>query len=197
MQPHKFLDEIAYDNAGQDEELIAKADTLFKRRQQKSRYIVWDIETFALNQQSGKGRQVPHLLVAATTCYNCLIRPFKKQKFATRVEDTIKPESVFQTRPGKLITPISKVSCWAENDPCEECGQQQLIIRLGNTKEVFISWLLRDKMNGFSLVAHNGAGFDNHYLSHCLISDFGLTVDPIYSGSKLLQFTNQEICQRQ
>ena len=32
----------------------------------------------------------------------------------------------------------------------------------------------------FTLVAHNGAGFDNHY-SHL--------IDPIYSGSKLLQFT--------
>ena len=74
-----FLDEIAYDNAGQDEDLIGKADALYKQRLQKSRYIVWDIETFALNQQSGKGRQVPHLLVAATTCYNCLNRPFKKQ----------------------------------------------------------------------------------------------------------------------
>ena len=38
-------------------------------------------------------------------------------------------------------------------------------------------------------MAHNGAGFDNHYLFHYLISDFGLTVDPIYSGSNLLQFT--------
>ena len=37
-------------------------------------------------------------------------------------------------------------------------------------------------------MAHNGAGFDNHYLFHYLITDFGLTVDPIYSGSKLLQF---------
>ena len=43
-------------------------------------------------------------------------------------------------------------------------------------------------MKGFSLVAHNGAGFDNPYLFHHLITDFGLTVDPIYSGSKLLQF---------
>ena len=83
MQPHKFLDEIAYDNAGQDEDLIGKADALFKQRLQKSRYIVWDIETFALNQQSGKGRQVPHLLIASTTCFNCLNRPFKKQLCAT------------------------------------------------------------------------------------------------------------------
>ena len=79
MQPHKFLDKIAFENAGQDEELIGKADALYKQRMRKSRYIVWDIETFALNQQSGKGRQVPHLLVAATTCYNCLDRIFKKQ----------------------------------------------------------------------------------------------------------------------
>ena len=79
MQSYKFLDEIAYDNAGQDEELIGKADALYKQRLQKSRYIVWDIETFALNQRSGKGRQVPHLLIAATTCYNYLNRPFNKQ----------------------------------------------------------------------------------------------------------------------
>ena len=102
------MDKIAYDNAGQDEELIAKAGTLFKRQQQKSRYIVSDIETFALNQQSGKGRQVPHLLVAATTCYNCLNRPFKKQVCDTCGGHHKTPESVFQTRPGKLITPMSK-----------------------------------------------------------------------------------------
>ena len=47
MQPYKFLDEIAYDNAGQDEELIGKADALYKQRMRKSRYIIWDIETFA------------------------------------------------------------------------------------------------------------------------------------------------------
>ena len=51
-------------------------------------------------------------------------------------------------------------------------------------------------MNGFSLVARNGAGFDNHYLSHYLISDYGLTVDPIYSGSTA-SINSQEICQRQ
>ena len=76
MQPYKFLDEIAYENAGQEEERIGKADALYKQRLQKSHYIVWNIETFALNQQNGKGRQVPHLLIAATTCYNCLNRPF-------------------------------------------------------------------------------------------------------------------------
>ena len=37
MQPHKFLDEIAYENAGQDEEQIGKADALHKQRLRKSR----------------------------------------------------------------------------------------------------------------------------------------------------------------
>ena len=105
VQPYKFLDEIAYDNAGQDEELIGKADTLYKQRLQKNRYIVWDIETFALNQQSGKGRQVPHLLIAVTTCYICY--PLKS-KFATRVDDIIKPENVFQMKLGKLTIHMSK-----------------------------------------------------------------------------------------
>ena len=71
-----------------------------------------------------------------------------------------------------------KVSCWAENysNICKECGQQQLTIRSGNTKALFkvlISWLMHDKMNGFSLVAHNGTGFGNHYLFHHLIKEFG------------------------
>ena len=193
IQPHKFLDEIAYDNAGQDEDLIGKADALFKQRLQKSRYIVWDIETFALNQQSGKGRQVPHLLIAATTCYNCLNRPFKKQLCAT-CEGHHKTRECISNEAWKIDNTHVKVSCWADDIglKCEECGQQQLIIRSGNTKALFkgfIHWLLRDKLNGFTLVAHNGAGFDNHYLFHYLIKENGLTVDPIYSGSKLLQFT--------
>ena len=192
MQPHKFLDELAYENAGQDKELIAKADALFNQRQRKSRYIVWDIETFALNLTSGKGRQVPHLLIAATTCCKCLYRPFKKQICAT-CDGHHKTKECVSNEPWKIDNSHVKVSCWAEDvcNTCGECGQQQLIIRSGNTKalfKVFISWLLRDKMNGFTLVAHNGAGFDNHYLFHYLITDFGLTVDPIYSGSKLLQF---------
>jgi G:T-mismatch repair DNA endonuclease (very short patch repair protein) len=65
------------------------------------------------------------------------------------------------------------------------------VIRAGNEKDLFkyfIDWLLRDSMQGFSLVAHNGAGFDNPYLFQRLIQDYGLYVDPIYSSSKLLQF---------
>ena len=44
--------------------LIAKADTVQEAAKKYCRNIVWDIETFALNQQSE--RQVPHLLRAAT-----------------------------------------------------------------------------------------------------------------------------------
>ena len=118
--------------------------------------------------------------------------------FATHVKDTIKPECI-SNEAWKIDNTHVKVSCWADDisHKCEE--QQQLIIQSGNTKslfKVFISWLLCDKMNGLSLVAHNSSGFDNHYLFHYLISDFGFTVDPIYSGSKLLQFS-QKICQRQ
>ena len=47
----RFLDEIVYKSAGQNEELITKADALYKQWLQKCWYIVWDIETFALNQQ--------------------------------------------------------------------------------------------------------------------------------------------------
>ena len=44
----------SYTNAGQDEELIGKADALYKKRLQKGWCIVWDIGTFALNQKMVK-----------------------------------------------------------------------------------------------------------------------------------------------
>ena len=190
MQPHIFLDEVAYERAGQDEEIIAKADALFRQRKQKSRYIVWDIETFALNLSSGKGRQVPHLLIAATTCHQCLDRPFKRAICAT-CGGHHKTNLCISNEAWTIDNTHCIVSCWEEVDSCENCGQQQLVIRSGDTKTLFksfIEWLLQDKVRGFTLVAHNGAGFDNHYLFHHLITDFDLAVDPIYSGSKLLQF---------
>ena len=106
--------------------------------QQKSRYIVWDIETFALNQQSGKGRQVPHLLIAATTCYNCLNGPFIKQICAT-CEGHHKTRECISNEAWKIDNTHVKVSCWVNDigHSCEECRQQQLTIRSGQTKVLF------------------------------------------------------------
>ena len=127
-----------------------------------------------------------HVIIAS-------IDPFIKQICAT-CEGHHKTRQCISNEGWKISNTQIKVSCWADDvcNMCEECKQQQLIIRSGNSKvmfKVFIHWLLRDKMNGFALVAHNGAGFDNHYLFHYLTTDFGLTVDLIYGGSKLLQFT--------
>ena len=43
-------------------------------------------------------------------------------------------------------------------------------------------------MYGYTLLAHNGSGFDSHYLFRYLRSDFGFDVQPLYQGSRLLQF---------
>ena len=43
-------------------------------------------------------------------------------------------------------------------------------------------------MFGYTLLAHNGSGFDHHYLFRYVRSDFGFVVQPLYQGSRLLQF---------
>jgi hypothetical protein len=193
MQPHQFLDEVAYANAGNDEEKIAKADSLFKLREQKSRYIVWDIETFALNQQTGKGQLVPYLLVAATTCLRCLEKKIKKSTCDT-CGGNHKSDVCITDSPWTLYSIHFKQSCWSEDadEVCPNCCQRQIIIQAGRASDLFknfINWILQESLHGFTLVAHNGSGFDNHYLFRHLIMDFGLMVKPIFSGSSLLQFT--------
>ena len=192
MQPHKFLDEVAYENAGNDEEKIAKADALFIQRLQKLRYIMWDIETFALNQQTGKGQLVPYLLVAATACHRCLEKKFKKSTCVT-CGGNHKSDLCITDCDWTLDSTYFKKSCWSEDDNvCDNCGQMQIIIQAGRASDLFknfIDWILQKSLHGFTLVAHNGSGFDNHYLFRHLIMDFGLTVKPIFSGSCLLQFT--------
>ena len=114
---------------------LVKADALHKQRLRKSRYIVWDIETFALNQQSGKGRQVPHLLIASTTCYSCLNKSFKRQ-LCTTCNGHHKTRECISNVPWKIDNTHVKVSCWADGHVCEECKQQQLINRSGQYKSL-------------------------------------------------------------
>jgi hypothetical protein len=189
MQPHKFADETAYETAGADEDKIKKADGLALERQRKSRYVVWDLETYALNQESGKGRLIPHLLVASTVCFKCLDSPFKQQlcSICNGLHDSC---LCLSNDAWNLDNSSCKTSSWSDTDPCSECGQQQIVIRSGcetDLFKLFFEWLLRPSMCGFSLVAHNGAGFDSPYLLRHLISDNGLYADTIFSGSKLLQ----------
>jgi hypothetical protein len=190
MRPHKFIDEIAFERAGVDEEMLKGAEKLAADRQRKSRYVIWDLETYALNQESGRGRLVPHVLVATTVCFKCLNAHFPRHecRFCDGFHASDMCLSLDEWR---LDNVSSKTSCWSSNTPCDECGQQIIAIRAGQEKDLFksfIEWLLRDSMHGFTLVAHNGAGFDSPYLFRHLILDYGLSVEPIYSGSKLLQF---------
>jgi G:T-mismatch repair DNA endonuclease (very short patch repair protein) len=193
MQPFRFPDEIAFDAAGNDPVKLQKAEQLALDRQRKSRYVVWDLETFALNQESGKGRLVPHVLVAATVCYKCLGKPFKQQhcRFCDGLHNS---DVCISNEEWRLDNSSCKLTCWAENsdEACDECGQQQLIARSGTEEGLFkpfVEWMMNESMRGFSLVAHNGANFDSIYVFRQVIQNFGFHVDPIFSGSKLLQFT--------
>jgi hypothetical protein len=74
MQKYQFPDEIQASLGNQ-----AKAEKLYKERERKSRHVVWDLETFPLDQESGCDRAVPHMLVACTMCYKCIDTKFQRQ----------------------------------------------------------------------------------------------------------------------
>jgi hypothetical protein len=74
MQKYQFPDEIQAALGKQ-----AEAEKLYKTRERKSRYVVWDLETFPLDQERGVGRAVPRMLVACTMCYKCLDTKFQRQ----------------------------------------------------------------------------------------------------------------------
>ena len=134
MQPFKFNYEEAFKKAGEDHELLEKAEALYDQHKRKSRYIVWDIETFALNQETGKGQQVPHFIAAATTCHRCLDEAFRKQT----CEDCggyHKTNMCLSAEEWRLDNDHTKTSCWAQGEPCDECGQQLAVFRAGKSND--------------------------------------------------------------
>ena len=104
------MDEIAYENGGQDEELIGKADALYKQRLQKSRYIVWDIGLLLSINKTVRGGKF-HIYWLLQHVVDALISHLKC-RFVQHVMDIKKPESVLQQKRGKLTTFMSKF-CWA------------------------------------------------------------------------------------
>jgi G:T-mismatch repair DNA endonuclease (very short patch repair protein) len=190
MQQVEFPDERAYRLADMDEEKIAEADKLYKQRLRKSRYVVWDIETTSLNQQAGYGQQVPYLIVAATVCYKCNAKKFCKPTCETCGGRHL-TDMCITNEPWDLDHTHQRVSCWnTDGDICDECDQRLIIIQSGCKKSLFksfLDWLLCDTLNGYTLVAHNGAGFDTPYLLHAIRTWYGLSAETLMRGSMLLQ----------
>ena len=75
MQPHYFLDELVQQQ--NDHGNGVKQLELELERQRKSQYVIRDLETHALNEVIGRGRLVPYLSVAMTTCFNCMDRDMR------------------------------------------------------------------------------------------------------------------------
>jgi hypothetical protein len=133
------------------------------------------------------------MLVAATVCYKCLDKPFKQQK-CLRCGGLHGNAVCLSSEEWRLDNASCKLSSWSDNDAtaCDECEQKLFVARSGSEEGLFkpfVEWMMEESMRGYSLVAHNGASFDSLYIFRHVIEDFGFYVDPIYNGSKLLQFT--------
>ena len=186
MQPHRFPDEAI---SCEDEiEEATKWETASLARQQKSRYIVYDIETHVLDTGSGKGRLIPHLLVARTLCFNCMEHqnPTKRVP-CTKCSGEHSYWECLSDEEWTETNHVMKEACWAPDDQecCKECGQVEVVIRAGEEEKLFSlfsEWLFAPARSGFTLVAHNGSGFDNPYLAKYIVRHMGLHVSPIYRG---------------
>ena len=189
MQSHKFLDEIGYKNTGQDDELIGKADALYKQRLQKVGTLCGTLRLLLSISKAVKrttSSTFTDCWLQWRVIYNCL-DCHSKGKFAKRVMGITKLRSVFQIC----------MENWQHTRQSLLLGWEWFMWRMQTATtdhsiwlfKVFIHWLLRDKMNDFTLMVHSDARLDKHYLFHYLIKEFGLTVDPIYSGNKLLHLT--------
>jgi hypothetical protein len=193
MRPFEFPDEIAYRTGGSDEVAIEKADALAEKRRLQTRFVIWDIETYSLNSSTGKGRLIPHFLAAATVCCDCLDSKFVKQSCS--ICGGLHHSDLCLCRDEWRIDNFSmRTSCWAPlgSERCSTCKQQQFVVRAGSEKELFrlfTEWLMRGEMFGFTLLAHGGSGFDSPYLFRHLIENYGVHIDTIYSGTRLLEFT--------
>jgi hypothetical protein len=191
MQPYNFFDDLAFETASHDEEALAKAEKLYMERERKSRYVVYDLETFPLDQESGCERPVIHVLVAATVCYNCLNKKYLRQ-LCSLCGGLHNTDSTLTTVPWELETTTFKISSWvAPNETsCEDCNQQQIVIRSDDETSLFkpfIDWLLRDSMRGYTPLAHNGSGFHHPYLAAQVRVNYGVHEEPIYNCSRLLE----------
>ena len=183
MQPYKFAEELIVDDETKREEVRLV-------RMKKSRYIVWDLETYCLNRTTKTGRLVPHLLVAMTACYNCMRRSVPKQAENCSICQGIHPtELCLCSEEWTANDCIVKETKWGD---CYECGQNILAIRCGNERllfKAFFDWIIGSKRFGYTLIAHGGSGFDAIYLMRNALL-FGFHLErPICRGSKILQLT--------
>jgi hypothetical protein len=66
------------------------------------------------------------------------------------------------------------------------CGKREAIFSGKNTAYNFTSFLLNERYNGVTCLAHNGSGYDFLIVLEKIITDFFVPVHTIYSGAKII-----------
>ena len=73
-----------------------------------------------------------------------------------------------------------------ERNPCNTCGNRQVIFKGESTKEKFCEWLFSKQHTDFSIIAHNAKGYDNYFLYNYLVNKNIKPDHLIFQGSKLM-----------
>ena len=70
--------------------------------------------------------------------------------------------------------------------PCPEtCGHRERVFKGFDCAQNFCKWLCTKAHSGFTVLAHNGKGYDFHFIIHYLLHN-GIVPKCIFSGSKIM-----------
>ena len=121
-----------------------------------------------------KGEHVPNFVVAYCICSNCESEPItpdsKCKECGSRCE---------------LCNKFDKKKEW-ERNPCEGCGNRQVIFKGTETKEKFCKWLINEQHKDCTVIAHNARAYDVYFIYDYLMKN-GIIPEPsIFSGSKIM-----------
>ena len=134
------------------------------------KFIFYDFEC-----TQDKGEHVPNFVVAHCICSNCESEPItpdsKCKECGSRCE---------------LCNKFDKKEKEWERNPCEGCGNRQVIFRGTETKENFCKWLINEQHKDCTVIAHNARAYDVYFIYDYLMKN-GIIPEPsIFSGSKIM-----------
>ena len=128
---------------------------------------------FECNQETGE--HIPNLVVIRTCCNYCKDKPDASKCF--RCGNRCKRCDKWN----------AKKKIYQNDQPClvGECGDIEIIFKGSDTKKKCCSWFFDMRRHGFTIIAHNLAGYDGVMLMEHLIRN-SLNPEVIYNGTKIL-----------